>query len=119
MLRGTFAFLLVVLIPSFSNAQTPRSSSSAIPQEAESATRAFPPQLRTQLAQIREAALSDNYAYQQLEYLTDSIGPRPQGSPQADAAARYVADQMRKLGLDVHLEAVPVRRFERGTARRS
>jgi carboxypeptidase Q len=114
MLRGMFAFLIVVLIPSFSNAQTPRSSKSALAQESESATRAFPPQLRTQLAQIRDAALSDNYAYQQLEYLTDSIGPRPQGSPQADAAAHYVADQMRKLGLDVHLEPVPVHRFERG-----
>lgn len=114
MLRGRFVFLLVVLIPSFSYAQIPRSSQSALQQEAESATRAFPPQLRTQLAQIRDAALSDHYAYQQLEYLTDSIGPRPQGSPQADAAAHYVADQMRKLGLDVHLEPVPVHRFERG-----
>src|SRR3954469_10681136 len=114
MRRGTFRFLLMVLISSFSYAQTPRSSKSALPQEAESATRAFPQQLRSQLAQIRDAALSDNYAYQQLEYLTDSIGPRPQGSPQADAAAHYVADQMRKLGLDVHLEPVPVHRFERG-----
>jgi len=113
MLRGTFAFLLVALIPSFSYAQTPMSSRSSVPHEAESAKRAFPPQLRTQLAQIRDAALSDNYAYQQLEYLTDSIGPRPQGSPQADAAAHYVADQLRKLGLDVHLEPVPVHRFER------
>lgn len=60
-------------------------------------------------------ALSDDYAYQQLEHLTDSIGPRPQGSPQADAAAHYVADELRKLGLDVHLEPVPVRHFERGT----
>jgi len=115
MLCGTFTFLLVVLISSFSYAQTPRSSKSALAQEAEPATRAFPQQLRSQLAQIRDAALSDNYAYQQLEYLTDSIGPRLQGSVQADAAAHYVADQMRKLGLDVHLEPVPVHRFERGT----
>jgi carboxypeptidase Q len=115
MLRGTFAFLLVGLILSFSGAQTPKSSRSAPSPEAESATRAFSPLLRTQLAHIRDAALSDNYAYQQLEYLTDSIGPRPQGSLQADAAAHYVADQMRKLGLDVHLEPVPVHRFERGT----
>ena len=85
-----------------------------IPQEAESATRAFPPQLRSELARIRDAAMSDDYAYQQLEHLTDSIGPRPQGSPQADAAANYVADELRKLGLDVHLEPVPVRRFIRG-----
>ena len=115
MLRGTLTFLLVVIISSFSYAQSPRLSKSAFPQEAESAIRAFPPQLRSQLAQVRDAALSDNYAYQQLEYLTDSIGPRPQGSRQADAAAHYVADQMQKLGLDVHLEPVPVHRFERGT----
>ena len=115
MLRGKFAFLLVALIPVSAYSQSPKSAKSALPQEAESATRAFSPQLRNQLAQIRDAALSDNYAYQQLEYLTDSIGPRPQGSVQADAAAHYVADQMRKLGLDVHLEPVPVHRFERGT----
>jgi len=112
--RGTFAFLFVVLIPSLSYAQTPKPSWASPPQETESATRAFPPQIRNELAQIRDAALSDNYAYQQLEYLTDSIGPRPQGSAQADAAAHYVADQLRKLGLDVHLEPVPVHHFERG-----
>ena len=86
----------------------------ALPHEAESATRAFPPQLRAELAKIRDAAMSDDYAYQELEHLTDSIGPRPQGSPQADAAANYVADEMRKLGLEVHLEPVPVKRFLRG-----
>jgi archaeosine-15-forming tRNA-guanine transglycosylase len=86
-----------------------------IPHESESATRAFPPQLRSELVSLRDAALSDDFAYKQLEYLTDSIGPRPQGSPQADAAAHYVADEMRKLGLDVRLEPVPVHRFMRGT----
>ena len=87
---------------------------SALPAEAESATRAFPPQLRSDLAKLRDAALSDEYAYKQLSHLTDSIGPRPQGSPQADAAAHYVADELRKLGLEVRLEPVPVRRFMRG-----
>jgi carboxypeptidase Q len=86
----------------------------AVPKESESATRAFPPQLRNELARIRDAAMTDNYAYQQLEHLTDSIGPRPSGSPQADAAAHYVAEELRKLGLEVHLEAAPVRRFVRG-----
>jgi acetylornithine deacetylase/succinyl-diaminopimelate desuccinylase-like protein len=66
------------------------------------------------LSKIRDAAMTDDYAYQQLEHLTDSIGPRPEGSPQADAAAHYVADELRKLGLEVHLEPVPVRRFMRG-----
>jgi carboxypeptidase Q len=86
----------------------------ALPQEDESATRGFPRELRNELVRLRDAALADHYAYRQLEYLTDSIGPRPAGSPQADAAANYVADQMRKLGLDVHLESVPVRRWLRG-----
>ena len=86
----------------------------AIPQEPESATRAFSPQLRNELSKIRDAAITDDYAYQRLEHLTDSIGPRPEGSPQADAAAHYVADELRKLGLEVHLEPVPVRRFVRG-----
>jgi carboxypeptidase Q len=88
--------------------------SDAVPQESESATRAFSPELRRELARIRDAAMSDDYAYQELEHLTDSIGPRPQGSPQADAAARYVADELHKLGLEVHLDPVTVRRFIRG-----
>ena len=86
----------------------------AIPSEPESATRAFPPQLRTELGKLRDAAMQDDYAYKQLEHLTDSIGPRPSGSPQADAAAHYVADELRKLGLDVRLEPVQVPHFLRG-----
>src|SRR5262249_29744962 len=78
----------------------------AIPSEPESATRAFPQQLRSELAKLRDAAMSDDYAYRQLEHLTDNIGPRPSGSPQADAAAHYVADELRKLGLQVSLEPV-------------
>jgi len=106
-------FFLLLSIPSLSYGQKPQSWAS-LPQESEAATRAFPPQLRSELARIRDAALQDDYAYQQLEHLTDSIGPRPQGSPQAEAAVNYVADQLRKLGLDVHLEPVMVRRFIRG-----
>jgi len=114
-MRGTSVlFIALLLTSSVSSAQKPKGWA-ALPQESEAATRAFAPQLRTELAHLRDAALADDYAYKQLEYLTDSIGARPQGSPQADAAARYVADELRKLGLDVHLEPVPVRRFLRGT----
>lgn len=107
--------LLVFSICTCSVAQQPKPAFGQVPEESQSAKQSFPPQLRNELAQIRDAAMQDDYAYQQLEYITDSIGPRPQGSPQADAAAHYVADQMRKLGLDVHLEPVPVRQFLRGT----
>jgi carboxypeptidase Q len=96
-------------------AQVPKPSSwDEVPHEAESATREFSPQLRSDLARIRDAALEDNYAYAELEHLTDSIGPRPIGSPQADAAVHYVADELRKLGLEVRLEPVMVRHFIRG-----
>lgn len=112
--RTTLVFVVVSFMASVSYGQRPQSWGS-IPQESESATRSFPPELRKQLIELRDAALHDDYAYQQLEYLADSIGPRPEGSPQADAAAHYVADELKKLGLEVHLEPAPVRRFERGT----
>jgi archaeosine-15-forming tRNA-guanine transglycosylase len=105
---------IALLLCSFLCAAQKPQTFGAIPHESESAARAFPPELRNELARLRDAALSDDYAYQQLEYLTDSIGARPQGSPQADAAARYVAEQMRKLGLEARLEPVPVRRLLRG-----
>ncbi len=99
----------------FVNAQSPKTSKwDQVPHEAASLTHEFSPQLRAELARIRDAAMQDNYAYSELEHLTDSIGPRPQGSLQADAAVHYVADELRKLGLDVKLEPVMVRRFLRG-----
>jgi Zn-dependent M28 family amino/carboxypeptidase len=93
--------------------QTPPSWAK-IPQESESATRAFSSHLRGELASLRDAAMHDDYAYKELEHLTDSIGPRTQGSAQADAAVHYVADELRKLGMEVHLEPVPVQQFLRG-----
>ena len=114
-MRSRFAlFLFPFLIPGISHGQKLRPWDS-VPEEAEAAKRAFPPQLRSELVQIRDAALQDDYAYRQLEHLTDSIGPRPTGSPQADAAVHYVADELRKLGLEVRLEPVTVTRFLRGS----
>ncbi len=112
MLARFAVFLPLFLIAALCHGQKPKWD--ALPQEAESATRAFPPELREELVQIRDAALHDDYAYRQLEHLTDSIGPRPTGSLQADAAAHYVAEELRKLGLEVQLEPVTVTRFMRG-----
>lgn len=67
-----------------------------------------------ELVAIRDAALVDDYAYQQVAHLTDNIGPRPAGSPQAEAAVEYVAGELRRLGLEVRLEEVKVRRWMRG-----
>jgi hypothetical protein len=77
-------------------------------------TPAFSKDLRDQLQAVRDAALSSDYAWQQLAHLTENIGPRPSGSPQAQAAAEYVAAELRKLGLDVHLEPAQVSHWVRG-----
>jgi len=63
----------------------------------------YPPQLLADLAALRDAALTSDYAYRQAAHLSENIGPRMGGSPQAEAAAQYVAEQMRQVGLDVHL----------------
>jgi len=72
------------------------------------------PELRRQLGAIRDAALESDYAWHQLEHLTENIGPRPAGSPAAQAAAEYVASELRKIGLDVHLEPAQVSHWVRG-----
>jgi carboxypeptidase Q len=74
----------------------------------------FPPLLLQQLSAIKAAALNDDYAYRQLAHLTENIGPRPTGSPQALAAAEYVAAELRQLGLDVRLQPVVVPHWVRG-----
>jgi carboxypeptidase Q len=79
--------------------------------EAESAISG---ELRQQLIALRDAALTDDYAYKQVAHLTENIGPRPSGSPQSVKAAQYVADEMRSLGLEVHLEDVKVPHWARG-----
>src|ERR1700758_5258734 len=74
----------------------------------------FPKELTEQLQSVRDAALSSDYAWNQLAHLTENIGPRPAGSPQAQAAAEYVAGEMRKLGLEVRLEPATVSHWVRG-----
>jgi carboxypeptidase Q len=66
------------------------------------------------MRQLRDAALTDPYALNTLRHLTDNIGPRLTGSPQAAKAIEYVAAQMRAAGADVHLEKVTVPHWTRG-----
>jgi Zn-dependent M28 family amino/carboxypeptidase len=78
---------------------------------------AWSPDTLGQLRQLQHTALDDDYAYQRLSHLADNVGPRATGSPQAAAAVDYVADEMRRLGLDVTLEKVTVPRWVRGEER--
>lgn len=66
------------------------------------------------MARIRDAAMQDPYALAELRHLTDNIGPRLAGSPQAQKAVEYVADEMRALGAQVTLEKATVPHWIRG-----
>ena len=63
---------------------------------------------------IMQAALASDYAYRQTAYLSNNIGPRLSGSPQAERAVEYVAAELRKLGLEVRLQKVSVPHWVRG-----
>ncbi|MFY9742974.1 MAG: M20/M25/M40 family metallo-hydrolase [Candidatus Sulfotelmatobacter sp.] len=111
---------LVLLVTAAANAQNaqpkpaPSASWSSPPQTTLVDQQNFPPLLLQQLSAIKAAALNDDYAYHELQHLTENIGARPTGSPQATAAAQYVADEMRKLGLEVRLQPVTVAHWVRG-----
>lgn len=112
------AILLCLLCP-FLAAQTQQPNPAppaffAQPQMSAAQQEDFPPQLLNELESIKLSALADDYAFQQVAHLTDNIGPRPSGSPQAKAAVDYVAAELRKLGLDVQLEEVKVPHWVRG-----
>ncbi len=66
------------------------------------------------MKRLRDAALSDPFAASELQHLTDNIGPRLSGSPQAQQAVEYVAAEMRALGATVQLEKTTVPHWVRG-----
>src|SRR5688572_31756151 len=82
------------------------------PQQPETAT--FDPKLISEIKAIQKAALESDYAYRQLAHLSNNIGARLSGSPQAQKAVEYTASELRKLGLEVKLEKVMVPHWVRG-----
>jgi carboxypeptidase Q len=86
----------------------------AIAQQPNQNAFTYSARLTVELKQLRDAALTSSYAYTQLAHLCNNIGPRLSGSPQAQQAVQYVADEMRRLGLDVQLEKVTVPHWVRG-----
>ncbi len=71
----------------------------------------------TDLRRVQEAALGGRYAYEQAGYLSNNIGARLSGSAGAARAVEYVAAEMRRLGLEVHLQKVMVPHWVRGEER--
>jgi len=68
----------------------------------------------TALGRIRDAGLSDDWAYRRLADLCDKIGARMSGSRQADAAVEQIAAALRTAGLNVSLQPVKVPHWVRG-----
>src|SRR5436190_847657 len=66
------------------------------------------------LKRLQQAAVASDYAYREVGYLANNIGPRLSGSAQAQRAVEYVADEMRKLGLEVRLQPCMVPHWVRG-----
>src|SRR5215213_7334323 len=69
------------------------------------------------LRKIQQSVLASDYAYRQTAYLSNNIGPRLTGSVQAERAVEYVAEEMRKLGLEVRLQKLTVPHWVRGEER--
>lgn len=101
-LLGSAALVVFLTVLSVA-AQTP----SATPQLYSSET-------LNNLELVQRVSLETPYAYETTRYLTNNIGPRLSGSPQAARAVEFVAEEMRKLGLRVTLQEVMVPHWVRG-----
>ncbi len=66
------------------------------------------------LVRVQKAALSSDYAFERTRFLSYNIGARLSGSPQAQRAVEYVAEEMKKLGLEVQLQEISVPHWVRG-----
>ncbi len=77
-------------------------------------TGAWTPDQIATMERLRDAALKDAFALDELRHLTDNIGPRISGSPQAQHAVEYVAAEMRAFGAEVQLEKTTVPHWVRG-----
>jgi Zn-dependent M28 family amino/carboxypeptidase len=100
-------FLLSFLLVLFSTACAWAQQAAPTPELYSAAT-------LEQLRAVQSAALSSTYALDRTRHLSNNIGPRLSGSPQAEQAVQYVAAEMRKLGLEVRLQKVMVPHWVRG-----
>lgn len=90
------------------------SAYSSFGQQAAPTPRLYSDRTVEEMHRLRSEIMSSSYAYEQVAYLSNSIGPRLSGSAQADRAVEYVADEMRRHGFDVRLQKCMVPRWVRG-----
>lgn len=102
-MRTFFFFLLIPLFFVNANSQTTGGP-----------TKAFTEATLTQLEAIQKLALESDYALRTVKHLSNNIGPRLSGSPQARKAVEFVAGEMKRLGMEVRLQEIKVRHWVRG-----
>src|SRR5437868_7609558 len=115
------AGFFLTTFPAFGQSESAAKGSTSESGLSESATptptatpNVFSAQTLADLKRIQEAALSSDYAYKQVAHLSDNIGPRLTGSPQAAKAVEYVANELKAIGCEVELERVMVPHWVRG-----
>ena len=112
------ACAVATCVPGVAQTQTPQAAPLSyrerIARLLNSSTGAWTSAQIATMARLRDAAMHDPYALTELRHLTDNIGPRISGSPQAQQAVQYVAAEMRALGAEVQLEKTVVPHWVRG-----
>lgn len=103
-MRSTILFLLAVVL----------GCGSVFGQQPAATPRLYSDATLDQMRSVQRAALASDYALRQTAHLSNNIGPRLTGSAQAEKAVEYVADEMRKLGLEVRLQKLTVPHWVRG-----
>ena len=115
MFAARLILLALIASSAFAYAQGPtRAMQARLDRFTGEGTGAWTPDQIATLGRIRDAAIADPYAYTELAHLSDNIGPRLSGSPQAAAAVEWVASEMRSLGATVTLEKTMVPHWVRG-----
>ena len=113
--RNAFCSICVAFLLPFVSAVWVSAQAAPVATSSPSATPiVFSPQTLSELKQLQKAALESDYAYRQVTYLANNIGPRLSGSAQAGKAVEYVADELKALGCEVQLEKVMVPHWVRG-----
>src|ERR1700723_1745432 len=121
-IRNSVLFFAAAFACASSFSQTPAPAAGApaptiqqrIEQMMETGPGAWTPGQLATMSKLRDAAMSDPYALNELRHLTDNIGPRLAGSPQAEHAVEWVAEEMRGLGATVTIEKTTVPHWVRG-----
>ncbi|HLL52591.1 MAG TPA: M20/M25/M40 family metallo-hydrolase, partial [Myxococcaceae bacterium] len=72
---------------------------------------------REAAARLIGGSLADGVAYQRLEELTDTVGPRLSGTPGYEAATRWALEKLKADGIPARLEKVMVPHWVRGEER--